>query len=745
MTGARLAEMAVPGYDGKGIAHLAASGVFVGLPVDPAWRRILARETQWAGVFPAARPERAQWQFVRFDHRRKPSRHTMHEAFDPYYCWLAIPATERPPTHYQLLGLRHLEADTHIIAKAVRLRIAHVRQCAGDLYPEQAAQLLREIMAAGETLLDPARKAQYDASLGGVSPAEDYPQQPGQSPFPAIVPDRSDRRKQYGWLRRLTASMFFVCLVLGAAVVWLERFAPPAVAPESGNRISAARNHGSATPNNRAASDSPAKPPGKTTAGQETHGRSGGSRPRSRGPRTLADLMQQADPASADLGTLTGRLAAARLAMFQRDLATASEHLAAARRMARTRTEQDETARVEQLLGAIEGFWNSVQNGLAHLDGGVELILGAERVMVVEADRSHLVLHTAGENRTFRPAELPAALAVVIARQGFTADQRSFDLQVGAFHAIDKYGDRFEARRRLGRAGSKGQQLLAELALAPEPQPYRAPQSGRRPLPLLVQHGESEPGGPVASSPEATTEQPAAAPSSGTSAGRPANATGAPTKTRLAVPGDEQRARAEQQVRSVFGNSLQQLNTAEEKRSWASRLLQMASSTDDDPAAAYVLYQMACKLAVEAADLNLSMQAADELGEKYQLDPFLLKADILEQAWESVSARSGRALVGSRAAALIDGAVAAGSFQAADRLIRLARRAARATNNLPVLRQLDARARQIEQRRARENTAASTGAHTPQTEKAGHHTAAPPAPAAEKASPGDSPPGTEAP
>lgn len=673
----------------------------------PTYRRSWGRRPKPSGAILAT--GKTFWRLA------KPDLQMMHEEFDPYYDWLAIPAAEQPPTYYRLLGLRHLEADAHLIARAIRLRIAHVRGCDDGRHPEHAAELLRQIAAAGETLLDPAKKARYDASLGGALAVPAVAEAPGPR-LPAIVANRQQAAKPHTWLWRLTAGLSFVCLVLGAAVLWLEWFPPDAAPSYSPGEPSATRGASQTTRPPSFIRESSAGARAALAGDEEQPSGERTAAAGSGGPRTLADLMQQAGPEATDPATLTGRLAAARMAMFHRNLAAAAEHVAAAAQMAKTRTELGETSRVEKLLAALEGFWESVQEGLARLDGGVELAMGAERVMVVEADQSHLLLRMAGTNQSFHSAELPALLAVVVARQGFTADQRTFDLQVGAFHAIDKYGDRFEARQRLENGGAEGQLLLAELALAPEPQPYRPSQAALSPPPLLVQSNQLEPAAQVEPSSATDVSGTAGAPQPGV----PESSAAASSPTvdrRLAVPSDGERSRAEQQIREVFGDQLRQLNTVEQKGLWAGRLLQVAESTGDDPAAAYVLYQMASDLAVQATDLNLSMRVADQLGGKYQVDPLLLKADVLERAWQTTSARNVRSSVGSKAAALVDAALAAGNIPAADRLIRLARRAARAENDLALLRQLDDRARQIQQ--------------------AGQAAAAQAAPVAEQPSPGE--------
>lgn len=85
--------------------------------------------------------------------------------FDPYLEWLAIPTTDRPPTHYQLLGLDPRERDPQVVEQALLDRVEQVRVHQTGPYAEECAQILTELAWAGEVLLDPKRRAAYDRDL----------------------------------------------------------------------------------------------------------------------------------------------------------------------------------------------------------------------------------------------------------------------------------------------------------------------------------------------------------------------------------------------------------------------------------------------------------------------------------------------------------------------------------------------------------------------------------------------------
>lgn len=89
----------------------------------------------------------------------------MGTTFDPYHVWLGIPPAEQPPNHYRLLALAPLEDTPEVIENAADRQMAHVRRAASGRHAEQSQRLLNEISAAARCLLDPERKAAYDASL----------------------------------------------------------------------------------------------------------------------------------------------------------------------------------------------------------------------------------------------------------------------------------------------------------------------------------------------------------------------------------------------------------------------------------------------------------------------------------------------------------------------------------------------------------------------------------------------------
>lgn len=89
----------------------------------------------------------------------------MSRPFDPYLQWLGIRDPERPPNHYRLLGVELFESDPDILLHAADRQMAHVRSFQAGPNSAQSQRLLNELAAAKVCLLNPAKKAAYDAEL----------------------------------------------------------------------------------------------------------------------------------------------------------------------------------------------------------------------------------------------------------------------------------------------------------------------------------------------------------------------------------------------------------------------------------------------------------------------------------------------------------------------------------------------------------------------------------------------------
>src|SRR5262245_5894942 len=145
--------------------------------------------------------------------------------FDPYHQWLAIPRDQRPPTYYQLLGVAPDEGDAEVIAEAALRQTSHVRTYQAGPHAQRCIELLNEIARAKTTLLDPAKRKEYDATLTR-KPATPAPETPDEEspvgPDPWVI----------GWV-----VLYGLLLLLGAVLAfWLSVSRPdhPRPTPDTG-------------------------------------------------------------------------------------------------------------------------------------------------------------------------------------------------------------------------------------------------------------------------------------------------------------------------------------------------------------------------------------------------------------------------------------------------------------------------------------------------------------------------------
>jgi len=623
----------------------------------------------------------------------------MHDPFDPYWQWLAIPPAEQPPDHHRTLGLRLFETDRPMIAEAARARIEHVRACHDGSHPEAAERVLAHLAAARDTLLSPELKAQYDnllvqrESARGPQPVAPPRQQTRTSPVDIVAHrpprNRTGRRTRLSPTSLITlGSVASLALVLGLAL-WLSPTDDSQHGASSGDGQDGqvadttegadgkARQPAPSRPSEKVSSHPSASTPPRSDRNRPASDR-GGRTPssasritwRPRGPETMADLMSTGDDSAIDVRTVTGRLAAARRAMWSRDLAAARGHVDTAVEAARTPTERTEVERVRKLFESLEAFWGAVHQALGQLESGGKLRVGDSTVIVVEARREQLTVRAAGRNSTYRTAELPQELAVALAQQVLPKGQPTTDLHVGSFLAVDVDGDRHEARTHWDRAGGKA--LLLELALA---LPVRVARTGE-PVrsPFLLPGGANDASLPA--EPDASVQPP-------------------PTPRR-SVPDDAALARAERLIQELFQADIENARTGRQKKALAEKLFDIACQTDNDPAAHYVMCRIVRDLAVDVGDPDPFCRYIDAMDRRFEIDALGMKAAAFTNAWRSKNATPYRTALARQSLQLLDAAVAAKHYPAATQLVRVAEHGAKAAKDYALARELEARARQIE-------------------------------------------------
>ena len=159
-------------------------------------------------------------------------------------------------------------------------------------------------------------------------------------------------------------------------------------------------------------------------------------------------------------------LAAARKALGERNAKAAKERIAAAEQLATSGEPKQLVEGFKALPKYVDGFWEAVREGTKGLEEAGELKVGNTFVSIVEVGSGQLTIRASGKNHRYPLDELPAGLAVAIAKRWFD-DQPDNKVYLGAFYFVDPRTDAAEAKRLWEEAASAGVNVKGLLALLP--------------------------------------------------------------------------------------------------------------------------------------------------------------------------------------------------------------------------------------------------------------------------------------
>lgn len=169
---------------------------------------------------------------------------------------------------------------------------------------------------------------------------------------------------------------------------------------------------------------------------------------------------------------------------------------------------------------------------------------------------------------------------------------------------------------------------------------------------------------------------------------------------KLTPPSSEEQKTAERGIRKVLGKQFAAARTPEQHSMLAEALLKAGIETPEKSATRYVLLQLAAERAAAAGNLSIAARAIDEIGRDYDADIMAMKADALAEAVGSTrTARQPSAYLKETiriAMSLIDEAVVDDNYQMASRLSELVTASARRAKNLPLVRVLAIRKRELQ-------------------------------------------------
>ena len=164
---------------------------------------------------------------------------------------------------------------------------------------------------------------------------------------------------------------------------------------------------------------------------------------------------------------------------------------------------------------------------------------------------------------------------------------------------------------------------------------------------------------------------------------------------RSPVPTQAAREGARKTVNELFGADLNSAKSPQQKSQFAERMLKEGLATKDDPAGKYALLDMARRVSEQSGDLDLCLRSCDRLAESYDVTDYSLKEKSLEAFSKQAKKPAEWQRLCEEGLLLIDSAVAANDFPAAQRIGNLSLEYARKSRLKELISQASSRAKQI--------------------------------------------------
>jgi hypothetical protein len=596
----------------------------------------------------------------------------MPEPFDPYLHWLGIRDPQRPPNHYRLLGVELFESDPEVISNAADRQMAHVRTFQSGRHLAESQKLLNELAAAKVCLLNPEKKAAYDAQLlaeraalaaspSGTSEPKDATQLgPAKPNFPAVF-----RPILLGVaisallvVAALVTGVFMIAFGRGSSSEAVEELAQGPSDAETAEEGAASRFITPERDPSSSAKHDPSESPSGKQAGADTATKSQGplsfreplpKKFKPPPPRigskaelsgsTPSPQTEPTDSPPADKSPPVERsIAAMQNAMRQRNLAVAKRHFAAAEK-AGLLYDHELVVRWSDIFSPWEEFWEAVRNGiLACRDGEILRGEGLSAEVVQRADDAITVRGSAETRKqaatTYNLRTLPTWMALTLADKKLS--EKTACLAKAAFFLVDPEGDPRQAA------------AWCELAK----------QRGYSPGPGLD---------------AAVKEALAAAPP-------PKHVETAVSKPRLPVPDKTTQESEKARLRERYRSRLALAKNPADKGVLAGDLLREAKESENVPATRFALLALARDLSLAAGEAARFREVTEELSQRYELDLVREQTRALVEAAEEKYPAVVRSSLALLAIELALEAVQAEAFETAEQLAKAARQYA----NMPL-------------------------------------------------------------
>lgn len=675
--------------------------------------------------------------------------------FNPYHAWLGIPPDQQPPNHYRLLGLELFEDDADVISSAADKQMAHLRSFQTGQHGTLTQKLLNEVATAKLCLLKPDKKAAYDARLRAAleekTPSSDYAAikdivSQSKSPVSASAPSKSMSTRTIA----MACGGAAVLVVLVLVFIFSGKRNTEVAKQESSIAV---QKQGPAKETPKAVQE-PAKPtplfepspPSKKVEPVKEQPK----------PTEVAQAViptPPVDPSKLLVNSIGMKLVLIPAGEFemgtteeefkQLEQEAANQAALGAGFRGRVRTESPRHRVVITkpfYIGAFEvtqGEYQQVSGKTAEQNKSQYPVnqvswedavafcqrlsaspqeIAERRIYRLPSEAEWERACRAGTTTPYYFGDAPAKLDEYTWFQAKTIQpvgqkkpnlwgiydicgnvwEWCSDWQGPDYYRLSPLQDpagppsgTFRVHRGAGCGGSNDRPLFYRSAF----RSWAAPTSRRDDIGFRVVCEIVAPG----AKPQLAQQPNQSQPTSSTASAKQPVQQEPSEKKKLPVPDEAAREKAVKLVRETFKDELDKAKNPDDKKALARRLLQQATETKDDPPGQYALLEVARDIAIEAGDGGLSFDAVDKMGELFQIDPFVMKEEILSGFAKKARSPAGHRAISERALVVMDEAMTANNFEAAAILGKLASAEGLKSRDKELAQQARSRMKDVEQ------------------------------------------------
>ncbi len=181
------------------------------------------------------------------------------------------------------------------------------------------------------------------------------------------------------------------------------------------------------------------------------------------------------------------------------------------------------------------------------------------------------------------------------------------------------------------------------------------------------------------------------------------HSSGAEQASKNPVPTTDELVETRKQVDQIYGNDIANAKTSAERMKLANEILSLASQTNDDPIARYVLLIHVRDLATKSVDasaaqeaIEIASKAIDLIDQNYQCKPVQMKASMLWQMSRLTRTSTPRRAVASAASELVDDAIGREQFDLANQILKFAQSIAEKARDSSVLKEIATKSNEVQ-------------------------------------------------